>query len=76
MIKYARQRLAGLSLLLCLSGNAAAAIPVIDPAALVKFQTQIVKMIEQINLLNKWRAPYPQKLSGKMTQSLAVHLQP
>lgn len=52
MIKYARQRLAGLSLLLCLSGNAAAAIPVIDPAALVKFQTQIVKMIEQINLLN------------------------
>lgn len=52
MIKYARKRLAGLSVLMCLSGSATAAIPVIDPAAIVKFQTQIVKMIEQINLLN------------------------
>lgn len=38
---------------LCLIGRQSnAAIPVIDPAALVKFQTQIVKMIEQVNLLN------------------------
>lgn len=52
MIKYARQKLAGLALLVCVSGSATAAIPVIDPAALIKFQTQIVKMVEQINLLN------------------------
>lgn len=52
MINYTRNKLAVVMLLASLSVNTHAAIPVIDPAALVKFQTQIVKMIEQINLLN------------------------
>ena len=52
MIKYARQKMALLVVLVCVSGQAGSALPVIDPAALVKFQTQIVKMVEQINLLN------------------------
>ena len=52
MIKYARQKMALLVFLVCVSGQAGSALPVIDPAALIKFQTQIVKMVEQINLLN------------------------
>lgn len=52
MIQHACKKLAGFVLLVSLSNSTSAAIPVIDPAALVKFQTQIVKMIEQINLLN------------------------
>jgi conjugal transfer/entry exclusion protein len=52
MINHARKKLAGFILLVSVTTNTHAAIPVIDPAALVKFQTQIVKMIEQINLLN------------------------